>query len=186
MPAENSHAVFSYSSHRRLHYVWATMRQRCKNPKCYYFKWYGARGISVCSRWESFQCFVEDMGEGKKGWTIERVNNDGNYEMSNCVWATYVWQNRNKRSNYIVTVRGITGCLSELCERFNVNYRWVYARLYRYGLEPEQAFLSCPHSYQRSPHRHVSTTLKWSSNPVNFIIALLLDNQRMIEGQAHR
>ncbi|HJY92490.1 MAG TPA: hypothetical protein VJ255_19550 [Candidatus Acidoferrum sp.] len=67
---------------------WAKMKQRCLNPKQVQFKWYGGRGITVCERWLIFDNFLADMGERpSRKHTINRINNDGNYEPSNCEWS---------------------------------------------------------------------------------------------------
>jgi hypothetical protein len=126
----------------RLFWVWAAMLQRCENPNVKNFHNYGGRGIAVCAEWHDFAKFRLDMGEGKKGWSIERVNNNGNYELWNCVWATKKWQGRNTRANRIFTVRGITACLAELCERFQMDYHIVHHRITMYGWNPERALLT--------------------------------------------
>ena len=81
------------------HQAWANMIQRCTNPNNRAYKWYGARGITVCERWRySFSAFYEDMGKRTSNLhSLERVNNNGNYEPSNCVWATWLEQNNNRR-----------------------------------------------------------------------------------------
>lgn len=87
-------------SETREYAAWTAMRERCNNPTCHKFHLYGGRGIKVCERWDSFESFYADMGPRPKGYSIERVDNDGSYEPSNCKWATKLEQNRNRRNTY--------------------------------------------------------------------------------------
>ena len=77
--------------------TWKSMIQRCTNSKFTYFKDYGGRGIIVCERWRVFSNFLEDMGIRPKGKTLDRKNNDANYEPNNCRWTTPTQQQRNRR-----------------------------------------------------------------------------------------
>ena len=77
------------------------MRQRCNNPRATSYAHYGGRGIKVCERWSSYEAFLQDMGERPAGLTLDREDVDGNYEPSNCRWATWQVQNTNKRPRAI-------------------------------------------------------------------------------------
>lgn len=88
-----------YNSHRREHNSWKAMIQRCYNVKDPAYKYYGDRGIVVCERWlNSFDDFHNDMGDRPEGMTIDRRDNDDNYEPSNCRWATSKEQVNNRRN----------------------------------------------------------------------------------------
>ncbi len=96
-----------------LYSSWAAMLDRCRNPNNKSYKNYGGRGIRVCERWHSFAAFLEDMGERPEGCTLDRIDNNGNYEASNCRWATWNVQNNNNRHKVYLTYNGKTLGLKE-------------------------------------------------------------------------
>jgi hypothetical protein len=82
------------------------MLKRCRNPNDKQYRNYGGRGITVCDRWNEYENFHADMGERPEGMTLDRINNDGNYEPSNCRWATRKQQQNNRRVTVRVVFRG--------------------------------------------------------------------------------
>lgn len=116
---------------------WLGIKARCADPDNPY---YGGRGITVCERWErSFDDFLADMGEAPPGTSIERVNNNGNYEPGNCRWATRVEQSQNRSCAITITVHGETLNLAEWSRRTGVDYHCLYKRIVTLGWSPEAA-----------------------------------------------
>lgn len=112
--------------HKRTYRTWKDLRQRCNNPNNKDYKDYGGRGIQVCERWNDFKNFFDDMGDRPEGMTIDRIDTNGNYEPSNCRWATPVEQARNKRNNHVMD-NGKT--LAENCEDSGIDYKVVSYRV---------------------------------------------------------
>lgn len=89
-------------SRTHIYYIWTAMKQRCFNPKCKSYKNYGGRGIKVCDEWlNDFQAFYDYVSQlphfEEKGYTLDRINNDGNYEPDNVKWSTKLEQRHNQR-----------------------------------------------------------------------------------------
>ena len=124
----------------RTYRCWANMKTRATNPKSTRADRYYHRGIKICERWMTFENFLADMGDCRSNkHTIERVNNDGNYEPSNCVWATNAQQQRNKMSNHLITFNGETMCITSMAEKYGLNPVAVYARIKQLGWDVERA-----------------------------------------------
>lgn len=113
----------------REYVIWQNMKRRCLNPNNKSYPDYGGRGISVCPKWvNDYAAFLSDMGRApSKQHTIERINNDGNYEPGNCRWATRKEQSNNKRPRRTdIFVGGKS--LKQIAAEAGVNYYTVYWR----------------------------------------------------------
>lgn len=106
--------------------VWRSMKNRCKPDG---HERYGQRGIRVCDRWQSFENFLEDMGEQPAGMTLDRIDNDGDYTPENCQWATRKQQSNNTSSNRMVTIKGETKTLAEWARHVGISYAAMKNRL---------------------------------------------------------
>lgn len=106
---------------------------RCTRPSQVGYKNYGGRGVKVCKRWEKFEAFLADMGERPEGLSLERIDNDGNYEPSNCRWATRKEQGNNSRKNRHLTWKGETKTLSEWARLTGIASPTIRCRIDRYG-----------------------------------------------------
>jgi len=119
--------------HHPLYVTWKDMHKRCISPNNGAYKYYGARGIRVCERWREFWNFVEDMGERPPGTTLDRIDNTGHYEPSNCRWATQIEQQRNTRNTKMLTYNGETLPLRTWAERIGKDPSSLFQRIKRYG-----------------------------------------------------
>ena len=124
-----SHLKTHGLSKHPLHSIWKGMKARCYNNKCEAYKNYGGRGIKVCDRWLTFDNFLNDMGERPNLLTIERINNNGNYELSNCRWATRKEQCNNRRSNQNVEFNGMVKNFTEWEKFLNLKPGTIARRL---------------------------------------------------------
>lgn len=109
------------------------MKRRCLNPKASQYRHYGGRGIKVCERWIlSFEAFLADMGnKPSTRHTIERKDNNGNYEPNNCYWATRKEQALNQRKTLRLTYNGITDTPEGWSLRLGISARLLRMRLWR-------------------------------------------------------
>jgi hypothetical protein len=114
---KESHLVHGESrkGHETREYqTWKSMLLRCKNSSRPDFKYYGGRGIKICKRWLQYENFLADMGRRPgKGYSIERINNEGNYTPSNCKWATHVEQMNNTRRTRRAEIMRLLRLISE-------------------------------------------------------------------------
>lgn len=136
----HGHASHIYKAPEYM--AWQNMKSRCYSPRNDRFESYGGRGITVCDRWrDSYEAFLTDMGrKPSPHHSIDREDNDGNYEPGNCRWALLKVQARNNRRNRHVLFEGRSIPLSEACELTGLSYGMVKARLRR-GWPDERALV---------------------------------------------
>lgn len=116
----------------RLYNIWRGIKQRCRYEKFIGYEYYGGRGIDVCNEWhDSYECFRDwALSNGyEDNLTIDRIDNDGNYEPSNCVWSTYLEQANNRRDNNVITHNGHSKTVSQWAEHLGVNKSTLGMRL---------------------------------------------------------
>lgn len=113
--------------------TWSRIKSRCYDPNEIGYHRYGGRGITVCDRWlESFENFLSDMGERpSQNHSIDREDNDGNYEPSNCKWSTKKEQANNRRSNRILSYKGQDKTTSQWADEIGIGQSTIHARLKR-------------------------------------------------------
>lgn len=114
---------------------WRAMRDRCSRSTHKAYPAYGGRGIEVCARWQSFEAFLADMGERPPGTTLDRIDNNGNYEPGNCRWATAKVQGLNTRANRIIAFRDERMTLREWSQRLGLKPTALRYRLAHWSLE---------------------------------------------------
>lgn len=99
---------------------WLSMRNRCQNPGNVAFHKYGGRGVSVCERWNVFENFLSDVGERPIGKTLDRIDNNGNYEPSNCKWSSPSEQSSNRSSTHWIEYGGSKLTLCATAKKFGI------------------------------------------------------------------
>ena len=127
----------SYSS-------WEAMKNRCLNKNNSAYKNYGGRGIKICPEWlgkDGIKNFYEDMGERPENKFLDRINNNGNYEPTNCKWSTMKEQQNNRSNNHLITFKGKTQNIKQWSEELGIKYSIIHGRL-RYGWSIERALTS--------------------------------------------
>ena len=108
-------------SETRTYNIWLHIKGRCNRKTNHAYSEYGGRGIKICERWMAFENFLADMGEVPEGHSIDRIDNDGNYEPGNCRWATPPEQASNRRSTIKVTIDGVTKPLTYWAKELGVH-----------------------------------------------------------------
>ena len=129
-------------SNTHLFRIWCDMRKRCTNPNQKHYHRYGGRGITVCEEWQSFELFYKwAMANGyQDNLTIDRIDNNGNYEPNNCRWSTQKEQQNNRSTNKLITFDGETLNLTQWSEKTGISYRKLVDRLGKLNWSVERAF----------------------------------------------
>lgn len=127
-----------------IYHVWHEIKDRCLNTNNKQYGNYGGRGITICDEWKasfvSFKDWAFSNGY-KTGLTIDRINNDGNYEPSNCRWVDYKVQANNTRSNVFIEYSGERKTIAQWCEQLGQKPQIVYNRIDNYGWNPVDALI---------------------------------------------
>ena len=114
----------------RIERIWHGIKQRCLNPNNHAFKYYGGRGIKICDKWvNSLSDFLADMGHPPEGMTIDRIDNNGNYEPGNCRWVTRATQQSNRRINRFIEFNGVRKTAMQWATDLGIAHQTIYKRL---------------------------------------------------------
>lgn len=143
MPAK----THGFGGKEKLYSIWSNMRNRCNNPRCKDYKYYGGKGVSVCKEWDDYMVFrkwsYENGYSPNKKVSIDRIDSNGGYEPSNCRWADRETQANNMSSNHLITINGETKNLTQWAKEFGLPPKHVETRIRQYGWDEVKA-LSTP------------------------------------------
>ena len=134
MPSKRGDSV----KHKKTYTRWLSMLYRVKGKTSLDKKNYLDRGVKVCKRWHAFRNFLEDMGEVSGGMSLDRIDNDGDYEPTNCRWATMEQQMNNTRMNRFLTFKGKTQTISQWSQELGIKVLTLFKRIER-GWTTERA-----------------------------------------------
>ncbi len=123
------------ATNTRENIAWKNMKSRCRNPKNWMYSHYGGRGISVSPAFLTFHGFIEHMGNCPGGHSLDRIDNDGNYEPGNVRWATLTTQMRNRSDNVLLTAEGKTQTLAGWAEEKGMGISTLWRRLNHWPLD---------------------------------------------------
>ncbi len=137
------HGHATRGAHDTTYQCWRDILRRCEDTKAKAYPDYGGRGIAVCERWHKFESFLADMGERPEGAEIDRQDNEGSYEPSNCRWVSRAENARNKRTTRLLTYGGETLCFSDMAAKYSLHRKTLERRL-QLGWSLERALTTPP------------------------------------------
>lgn len=131
-----THGYTKDKKKERLYVVWRSIIQRCENPNIPTYKYYGGKGVSICDEWHDYSKFRSwaylngyDETAVRGECTIDRIDNNGDYEPSNCRWVCLKTQMRNRSDNRLITHNGETKSVVEWAEQTGLSPQLIYGRL---------------------------------------------------------
>jgi hypothetical protein len=143
----------------KVYNAWLEMKQRCLNPNVKFYEHYGGRGITICERWMDFNNFYADMGDppviGAERISLDRIENNGNYEPGNCQWATQKMQSDNQRRTRFHEYQGESHTLCDWAKIKGMSYGQLRQRIYQRGWGFEEAITMPPRGVRHSPKSKV-------------------------------
>lgn len=142
--SHTKHGFSRKGKKQKIYRIWYAMKGRCHCKTDHAYHNYGGRGITVCKEWrDSFTAFYEDVSKlphfGEEGYTLDRINNDGNYEPGNVRWTDNKTQGYNRRTNFLVTYNDRTLPLKQLTDELGLNYKKIWKRINVFGWTIEKA-----------------------------------------------
>lgn len=132
---------YKYGSRKNIreYQTWKNMLRRCYDEECDHYKYYGKVGIRVCDRWiESFDNFMEDMGERPEGMSIDRIDLRGDYRPENCRWADSITQANNKSNVRRFWYKGEFLTIPELSRKYGLKQGTIRSRIYTYRMSMDE------------------------------------------------
>jgi hypothetical protein len=128
---------------------WSAMKERCTRAYRHDFKHYGGRGITFDPLWATFAGFFSDMGAKPEGYTLDRINRDGNYCKANCRWASWSEQQNNRRNNTRITLEGQSYTVAQAARATGVP-RSTFHRWLKRGIDPAVQLVSPDYLVRRA------------------------------------
>lgn len=145
----HGHAQRLYGKTSPEYHSWLHMRARCLNHRSPAFPRYGGRGIQICERWSSFELFLEDMGPRPADTTLDRIDNNGNYEPGNCRWGSRTQQANNTSRTRFIEFMDERLSVRDWSDRTGLKVATIHTRL-RFGWTPERILSEPVHTETRN------------------------------------